>query len=81
MNKMPGNTGNAKTSNLVRSQMTKQAHSDAPVQRSRWASIVVIGLALVVLGGTLAWSALNLRARIRSQIVGRYGEILDAVTG
>jgi signal transduction histidine kinase len=37
-------------------------------------------LALAVLGGTLAWSALDLRARIRAQIVQRDAEILDAVT-
>jgi signal transduction histidine kinase len=39
-----------------------------------------MGLALAVLGGTLAWSAMNLRSRVRSQIVQRDGEILDAVT-
>jgi signal transduction histidine kinase len=53
---------------------------DRPIQRSRWAPILVIGLALAVLAGTLAWSALDLRARIHSQIVQRDGEILDAVT-
>jgi signal transduction histidine kinase len=42
--------------------------------------VLVIGLALAVLGGSLAWSALDLRARIRSQIVEQDGEILDAVT-
>jgi len=51
-----------------------------PVQRSRWVSALIIGLALAVLGGTLAWSAFDLRARIHSQIVQRQGEILDAVT-
>ncbi len=53
---------------------------ERPVPRSRWAPLLVIGLALTVLGGTLAWSALDLRARIRWQIVQRDGEILDAVT-
>jgi len=53
---------------------------DRPIQRARWAPLLVIGLALAVLGGTLAWSALDLRARIRFQIVEREGEILDAVT-
>ena len=37
-------------------------------------------LALVVLGGLLAWSALDLRARIHTQMIGQDGEILDAVT-
>jgi len=50
-----------------------------PVQRSRWMFFLVIGLALAVLGGTLAWSAFDLRAQIRSQMVERDGEILDAV--
>jgi signal transduction histidine kinase len=41
---------------------------------------LVIGLALVVLAGTLAWAAYDLRTRIQSQIVQHDGEILDAVT-
>jgi signal transduction histidine kinase len=53
---------------------------DKPIERSRWAPFLVIGLALAVLGGTLAWSALDLRARIHAHIVQRDGEILDAVT-
>ena len=40
----------------------------------------VIALAILVLGVTLAWSAYDLRMRIRSQIVEHDGEILDAVT-
>jgi len=52
----------------------------SPGPRSRWLPWLVIALALGVLGGTLAWAALDLRARIRSQIVQRDGEILDAVT-
>jgi signal transduction histidine kinase len=60
--------------------MSIAAPIDRPIQRSRWAPLLVIGLALAVLGGTLAWSALDLRTRIRSQIVERNGEILDAVT-
>jgi signal transduction histidine kinase len=56
------------------------AQTDQPIQRSRWAPFLVVGLALAVLAGTLAWSALDLRARIQSQIVQRDGEILDAVT-
>jgi signal transduction histidine kinase len=55
------------------------AQIDRPVQRARWVPFLVIGLALGVLGGTLLWSAFDLRARIRSQIVQRDGEILDAV--
>jgi signal transduction histidine kinase len=36
--------------------------------------------AVAVLGATLAWAALDLRARVQAQIVQRDGEILDAVT-
>ena len=60
--------------------MNSFAPIEHPGTRSRWASWLVIGLALAVLGGTLAWAALDLRTRIRSQIVQRDGEILDAVT-
>jgi signal transduction histidine kinase len=60
--------------------MRTSAQTDRPIQRSRWMPLLVIGLALAVLGGTLAWSALNLRAGVRWQIVQRDGEILDAVT-
>jgi len=60
--------------------MRNEAQIDPPIQRSRWAPFLVIGLALAVLGGTLVWAALDLRALIRSQIVERNGEILDAVT-
>ena len=60
--------------------MSTAARSERPVQTSRWAPLLVIGLALTVLGGTLAWAALDLRTRVRAQIVQRDGEILDAVT-
>jgi len=60
--------------------MKEATQTGRPVQRSRWAPVLVIGLALIVLGGTLAWSALDLRTRIRAQIVQGDGEILDAVT-
>src|SRR5208283_5402038 len=60
--------------------MSVAAQIMRPVQRPRWVAFLVIGLALAVLGGTLAWAALDLRTRIRSQIVQRDGEILDAVT-
>src|SRR5208283_910514 len=60
--------------------MSVAAQIMRPVQRPRWVAFLVIGLALGVLGGTLAWSAFDLRTRIRSQIVQRDGEILDAVT-
>jgi len=60
--------------------MSTAARSERPVQTSRWAPFLVIGLALAVLGGTLAWAALDLRTRIRAQIVQRDAEILDAVT-
>ena len=56
------------------------ARSEWPIQRARWGSFLIIGLALAVLGGTLAWSAFDLRARIHFQIVQHDGEILDAVT-
>jgi len=60
--------------------MNIAAQNSRPVQRSRWAPVLIIGLAVAVLGGTLAWSALDLRSRIRAQIVQGDGEILDAVT-
>jgi signal transduction histidine kinase len=60
--------------------MNSIAPIEQPSPRSRWAYWVVIGLVLAVLGGTLAWAALDLRTRIRSQIVQHDGEILDAVT-
>jgi signal transduction histidine kinase len=60
--------------------MSVVAQTKRPIQRSRWMPFLVIGLALAVLGGTLAWSAFDLRTRIRVQIVQRDGEILDAVT-
>jgi signal transduction histidine kinase len=54
--------------------------NERPGQRSVWLNCLVIGLALAVVGATLAWSAFDLRSRIRAQIVQRNGEILDAVT-
>jgi signal transduction histidine kinase len=60
--------------------MDHNAKPGRSLRTSRWAGGLVIGLALAVLGGTLAWSAWDLRARIRAQIVGRDAEILDAVT-
>jgi signal transduction histidine kinase len=60
--------------------MSIETQTERPIQRARWAFLIVIGLAVAVLGGTLAWSALDLRTRIQSQIVQRDGEILDAVT-
>src|SRR5208282_3794953 len=60
--------------------MSVATQIERPVPRSRWAAFLVIGLALAVLGGTLAWAAFDLRARIHSQIARRDGEILDAVT-
>ncbi len=59
------------------STVTQREH---PIRRSRWAPLIATALALAVLGGTLAWSALDLRQRIHSQIVQRDGEILEAVT-
>jgi signal transduction histidine kinase len=60
--------------------MGDKAKVDWSRPRFRWAGGLVIGLALAVLGGTLAWAALDLRARIRAKIVQRDAEILDAVT-
>jgi len=48
--------------------------------RPGWLPFLGIGLALVVLGGTLTWAAFDLRSHIRAQIVQRDGQILDAVT-
>ena len=57
-------------------QDTQDTASTAP---SRWLTCVVIGLALTVLGGTLAWSAWELRTQMRAQILQHDGEMLDAV--
>ena len=46
---------------------------------SPWALAAGIGLALVVLAGVILASVLHLRQHLRTQIVDRYGEILDAV--
>lgn len=47
--------------------------------RSRWTVAVGIGLALLVLAGTIAGSAWRLRQHVRAQIAGRDGETLDAI--
>ena len=60
--------------------MSDEIPTGRPLAHARWAGGLVIGLALAVLGGTLAWAALDLRARVRAQIVQRDAEILDAVT-
>jgi signal transduction histidine kinase len=60
--------------------MKSEAAIDPPIPRPRWAPFLVIGLALVVLAASLVWSALDLRGRIRSEIVQHDGETLDAVT-
>src|SRR6185436_11068768 len=44
--------------------------------RLRW---VLIGVTLASLAGTILFATLQLRARIREQIAGRDGEVLDAV--
>jgi len=45
-------------------------------RRLRW---VLIGVTLAGLAGTILFATLQLRARIREQIAGRDGEVLDAV--
>ena len=60
--------------------MSDKTKFERSLRRSRWAGGLVISLALGVLGGTLAWAALDLRAHIRAQIVQHDAEILDAVT-
>jgi signal transduction histidine kinase len=60
--------------------MNKEEKIERPAQWARWVPAVAVGLALAVLGGTLAWAALNLRRRIDAQIVQNTGEILAAVT-
>jgi signal transduction histidine kinase len=59
--------------------MADKFRENPAVERSRRVLVLVIALALTVLGGTLAWSALKLRERIRAQVAARDGEILDAV--
>src|SRR5207247_8619303 len=45
-------------------------------RRLRW---VLIGVTLASLAGTILFATLQLRAKIREQIAGRDGEVLDAV--
>ena len=47
--------------------------------RSRRLPWVLIGVTLASLAGTILFATLQLRARIREQIAGRDGEVLDAV--
>src|SRR6185369_768425 len=45
-------------------------------RRLRW---VLIGVTLACLAGTILFATLQLRSKIREQIAGRDGEVLDAV--
>src|SRR5437762_7418691 len=45
-------------------------------RRMRW---VLIGVTLASLAGTILFATLQLRSKIREQIAGRDGEVLDAV--
>src|SRR5438093_8085396 len=47
--------------------------------RSRRLPWVLIGVTLASLAGSILFATLQLRARIREQIAGRDGEVLDAV--
>src|SRR5439155_2243911 len=47
--------------------------------RSRRLLAVLIGVTLASLAGTILFATLQLRAKIREQIAGRDGEVLDAV--
>src|SRR6266702_1890823 len=47
--------------------------------RSRRLPWVLIGVTLASLAGTILFATLQLRAKIREQIAGRDGEVLDAV--
>ena len=47
--------------------------------RSRRLPWVLIGVTLAILAGTILFATLQLRAKIREQIAGRDGEVLDAV--
>jgi len=58
-------------------QSSPRSHS--PLPSSRWPLVGGAGLALVVLGATIVWSALGLRRQIRTQIASRDGETLYAV--
>jgi signal transduction histidine kinase len=49
------------------------------MRRSRRLPALIIGLALLVLAGAILIAALQARARIREQIAGRDGEVLEAV--
>ena len=60
--------------------MKSAAQIDRPAPPVGWALFLVIGLALLVLAATLIWSALDLRGRIRAEIVQHDAETLEAVT-
>lgn len=47
--------------------------------RSRWLPAAGIGLTLLILAGSVAWSTLQLRGKIRAQIVRRDADILHGV--
>ncbi len=59
--------------------MDTVAHTPRQPARFRWTLGAGIGLALMVLAITIAWSQLSFRDRIRAQIAQRDGLILDSV--
>src|ERR1043165_7405803 len=61
------------------SRMKTIRHIEQAVLRSRRLPASVIGLALVVLAGVVAFATLQARQRIRAQMAGRDSEVLYAV--
>ncbi len=59
--------------------MEKISPVEQLILRSRRLPWVLIGVTLAILAGTILFATLQLRAKIREQIAGRDGEVLDAV--
>jgi signal transduction histidine kinase len=59
--------------------MHKVLHLQQLLLRSRRLPLLVIGLTLVILGGTILWASLQLRQKVRDQIIRRDAEVLHAV--
>ena len=59
--------------------MERVLHIRKLLLRSRRLPWVVLGLTLAILAGAIALTTEQTRQRIRNQMVGRDGEVLDAV--
>ena len=59
--------------------MPDSATSAHPVLSSKYLPMAVIGLALSILGGTIAFATYDLRTKSREQITRQYAEVLYAL--